>query len=100
MDSNYVSTLGMAGRPIRAASAGGGRKPAAIFAETWDGGRCSPGACAHRDAATRGSQPVLGSGLGRWYFAVKPPLAQRGALAARAAARAGHGTHRSGVDSA
>ena len=43
------------------------------FAESWDGGRCSPGACAHRDAATRGSQPVLGSGLGQWLFAVKPP---------------------------
>jgi len=75
MDADYIfSHLAWRGGPDGPPPPAAGASPPPSFAETWDGGRCSPGACAHRDAATRGSQPVLGSGLGRWLFAVKPPL--------------------------
>ena len=43
-------------------AAGQRHRPAAIFAEAWNGERCYPGACADRGVATRGPKPVLGSG--------------------------------------
>jgi len=74
MDANYIFFhLAWRGGPVGPRPPAAGASPPPSFCRDLGWRTPQPGACAHRDAATRGSQPVLGSGLGRWLSAVKPP---------------------------